>query len=115
MNTRAMGSQFDEVEEAKPENLTAESDIRSYTDGNVIYCLLIPGDKTRGQVLREIMEVRTVEHMNVQERDDLPWWEIRCPHGGVLTITNPDAFPAESTKSNCGLDDCWFVYYTARH
>src|SRR6516162_185491 len=105
---REMGSRYEEPE---PDVLTAESPVRSATDGSSIYVLLISGDKPRFNVLKEVSAIRQVEHRNMQERPDLPWWEIRCPHGGSLVVFEPQDFPAESTRSNCGRPNCWIVFY----
>lgn len=102
-------SQFDESEDETV--LTATSPIRASTDGNTIYCILISGDKPRKALLEEIQELRDRQHENVQERPDLPWWSITCPHGATMYISSLNDFPKDSIHSTCGNLNCWFVFY----
>lgn len=95
--------------------LTAQSPIRASTDGNTIYCILISGDKPRQGLLQEIKDYRDHEHENVQERPDLPWWSITCPHGATMYIQTLNDFPKSSVHSTCGNLNCWFVFYGPRH
>src|SRR5215472_6129099 len=103
-----MGSRY---EEPDPEELVADTPIRSNTDGEHIYVLLISGDKSRFKVLKEVQEIRDYEHRNTQERPDLPWWTVWCPHGGSLVVDEPQDFPEQSTRSDCGRENCWIVFY----
>jgi hypothetical protein len=107
-DTREMGSRY---EEPDPEELTEDTPIMSKTDGESIFMLLISGDKPRERVLSDVHAMRTFQQYNVQERPDLPWWTIECPHGGSLRIAKLEDFPTESTPSNCGRENCWIVFY----
>jgi hypothetical protein len=85
--------------------------IRAAMTGEAIYCLLVPAKLAREEVLKRVETLRDQMHVNVQERPDLPWFTIQCPHGGQLNLRTVEDFPEVNRPSTCGNPRCWFVYY----